>query len=142
MRHLLIFLFFATLATAAPAQSKQQRQIEALERQRFEAMTQQNTTALEKLLDESLTYGHSNGLFEDKATHLANIRTGSLVYKSMQPESMSVRVYKKTAIVNGLVKVGGTLKGKDFELKLRYTDVYLKKKGQWRLAAWQSVKAE
>ena len=136
-----LFLFLA-VATNLFSQSKCQRQIEALERQRFEAMTRKDAGFLEKALANDLTYGHSNGLLETKAEHLANIQAGNIVYRSMEAQEMQVRLYRKTAVVNGVVKVAGSLKGKDFELKLRYTDVYVKKRGKWKLAAWQSVRLD
>ncbi|MCC6724328.1 MAG: nuclear transport factor 2 family protein [Saprospiraceae bacterium] len=116
--------------------------IEAVERQRFTAMTTKDTSLLRNLLADDLTYLHSNGILENKAQHLANIGTGKMVYKTMEPSEMKVRINGRTAIVNGQVHVTGFLGEKPFDIQLRYTDVYFKQKGKWRLAAWQSLKLE
>jgi ketosteroid isomerase-like protein len=137
-------LFIAVLLLPALcfAQSKKQLEIQAVEQQRFKAMTTKDTALLRKILSENLTYLHSNGLFENKEEHIANIGTGKLVYRTMEPSEVQVRIHGKSAIVNGIVHVTGNLGEKAFDLRLRYTDVYFKRKGNWQLAAWQSLKLE
>jgi ketosteroid isomerase-like protein len=137
-------LLCCLLLAAAPAfsQSKKQLKIMALERQRFDAMTQRDTALLRSLLADDLTYLHSNGLLESKAEHLANIGAGNLVYSNIEPVEMNVRVHGRSAIGNGVIKVHGTVKGNAFDILIRYTDIYLKTKGNWQLAAWQSLKLE
>ena len=105
-------------------------------------MTTKDTAFLRKSLAEDLSYLHSNGLLEDKEQHIANIAAGRLIYKSMEPLEMKIRVHGRSAIVNGLVHVTGNLGEKQFDMQLLYTDVYLKRKGKWQLAAWQSLKYE
>jgi len=122
-------------------QSKAQRLLAALENQRFEAMTKKDAGFLQNVLADDLTYTHSNGLVETKAEHLGNIQSGAITYKSMQPENINVKVYGKSAVITGVVNVDGVYEGKAFALRLRYTDVYIKKKGTWKLAAWHSVRA-
>lgn len=133
---------FCLLLAAMPAisQSKKQAKIEALERQRFEAMTTKNIDFLKNVLADDLFYTHSNGLTEDKTAHLENIRTGKLQYRSIQPEEMKLRLRRRSAIGTGIVNVTGVLNEKEFNIRLRYTDVYVKEKGKWRLVAWQSLK--
>ncbi len=128
------------VATVSFSQSKKEREIETLERQRFEAMTTQNVNILKTMLADGLSYTHSNGLVETKQTHLDNIQSGKLQYRSMQPEEMHVQLYRRSAVVTGIVNVTGVLNDKEFSIKPRYTDVYIKEKGHWLLAAWQSLK--
>ena len=138
-----LFLFFIFVFSAQPtvfSQTKAQKKLASLEQQRFEAMTTKNISFLGEVLSEDLTYTHSNGLFETKTDHIANIQSGLLVYKSMKPEDMQIKVYRKSAVITGVVQVTGALKEKEFDIRLRYTDVYIKKKGKWKLVAWQSVK--
>lgn len=134
---LLIFFTFNLIA-----QNKVQRQLEAIENQRFEAMVKKDTAFLQTALADDLTYTHSNGFVENKAQHIENIKAGTIEYRSMQPESANIQVYKKTAVINGFVKVSGVYKDTEFNIRLRYMDVYIKKRGKWRLAAWQSVKVD
>lgn len=135
----LTFWIFLFIASSSLAQTKAHRQLESLELQRFRAMTEKDTAFLQEVLDAGLTYTHSNGLVETKSEHIANIQTGKLVYQSMKPEGMKVKVYGKSAVITGIVEVAGILNEKKFNVRLHYTDMYVKKKGKWRLAAWQST---
>lgn len=141
MRFLLISLLII-LSFTIKAQTKVQRQLETLENLRFEAMSKRDAAFLQNVLDENLVYTHSNGFIENKNQHIENIKTGTIEYQSMQPETLNIQVYKKAAVINGVVKVEGSYKGKEFNIRLRYMDVYIKKRGKWKLAAWQSVKME
>ncbi len=142
MRLIFFFLLVMGCQSGAFSQSKTEQLLKSLELQRFEAMTKKDTAFLQKVLADDLTYNHSNGLFENKKEHIQNIKTGKLIYQSMDSEELSIRLFKKTAVMNGLVKVTGVLKDKTFNIRLRYTDVYVKKRGQWQLVAWHSVKVE
>lgn len=116
--------------------------LETLERQRFAAMVNKDLPFLNKVLSENLVYVHSNGLTETKADHLSHLETGFLVYHSIQPDQIKVFHHGKTAVITGKINVNVTLQDRKLEVLLRYMDVYVKHKGKWQLAAWQSVKAE
>ena len=139
-------ILFATLfclpANALFSQHKTERQLAQLERQRFEAMTEKNVEFLDGVLADELTYGHSNGLIESREDHLRNITSGDITYLEMEPLEMDVRSFRRSAVITGLLRVKGLYRGKEFDIRLRYTDVYQKQKGRWRLVAWQSVKVE
>lgn len=121
--------------------SGKQAQIENLEKARFEAMQRKDINFLEGVLSADLVYTHSNALVETKSDFLRSIQTGKIVYERIVVDEMKVRTYGgHTAILNGIVQVKGQLAGNSFELRLRYTDVYVKQGGKWLLASWQSTK--
>ncbi len=132
-----ILLLFAL--SVLSAQSKNTLKVLDNEAQRFAAMMRADTFALRPMLADELVYLHSNALKENKSEHLAAIASKKLVYEKMDREEASVRIYGKTALVNGTVKVRGILKGNAFELRLLYLAVYRKKKGAWVLINWQST---
>lgn len=103
-------------------------------------MTKADTQALKQLLADDLVYIHSNALKETKADHLRSIGTGKIVYQQMDREAVSVRVYGKTALSSGTIKVKGILNGNPFELRMLYTAVYRKNKKGWQLVNWQSTR--
>jgi ketosteroid isomerase-like protein len=49
-----------------------------------------------------------------------------------------VRVYGDTAIMTGQASVG--LRGRPDRLELRYTLLYVRQAGAWRMVAWQSTR--
>ncbi|MFN0037503.1 MAG: nuclear transport factor 2 family protein [Saprospiraceae bacterium] len=133
-----LLLFFAT--SGLNAQTKNAQTVLAVEARRFEAMTRADTAALRPMLADELVYVHSNALEENKEAHLAAIASRKLVYEKMEREEADVRFYGKTALVNGAVKVRGVLNGNAFEVRLVYSAVYRKKRGEWVLVNWQSTR--
>lgn len=143
MRYIFTFALFLCLsANAIFAQSKTERHLTRLELERFEAMTKKNTGFLETVLADDLTYAHSNGLVENRAEHLENVTSGNITYQEMEALEMDVRTYRRSAVITGLIRVKGLYRGTEFNIRLRYTDVYQKQKGKWKLVAWHSVKVE
>ena len=141
-QRIFLFFLFCLSANVLFAQGKLESHLAQLERQRFEAMEEKDLAFLDKVLADEVTYGHTNGLMEDRAAHLRNIASANIIYEKIEPLEMDVRTYRKSAVINGLLRVRGKYKGTPFDLQLRYTDVYQKQKGKWKLVAWQSVKVE
>jgi hypothetical protein len=131
-------LLLIMLCNTAAAQTKAGN-ILALQQKRFAAMISKDTGYLRKCTDEGIVYIHSNGLVQDKAAFINSVGGGTIVYEQMINKEQQVRMYKKAAIINGIVHVKGTINGNNFEVDLRYTDVYVNIKG-WKMAAWQSLK--
>lgn len=121
-------------------QNRLATQILAVEQARFEAMMHRDTGALPQMLADDLVYIHSNALKEDKKEHIHTIATGKIVYSSMDRESVSTRIYGKTAITNGTIHVKGIVSGNPFDIRMLYTAIYSKKKKNWQLANWQSTR--
>jgi len=139
-----IFLLFSLLylfSNSLSAQKNPTFSIEGLEKQRFEAMCKKDLPFLEKVLANDLVYTHSNALVESKNDFISSIKTGKIVYEKMEVEEMGVRQFNKNiAILNGIVHVNGRLNGNAFDLRLRYTDVYVRQGKSWKLETWQSTK--
>lgn len=138
-----IILFFLLWNTLAFAQNEAvTKEILAAQRARFDAMTGKDTLALRDLLTVDLLYIHSNAMTENKSQHLVAIASGKIIYEKMTPDVTKVRHYGKIAIADGRVNVKGILNGQAFDIVLVYTAVYQKFKNKWRLASWQSTKAQ
>ena len=119
-------------------------EVEALERQRFEAQVKGDFAFLEKVFADDLLYVHSNGKTDSKTTYIKSIKEGKSVYAKIDVEEITVRPYnnQKTAVVNGIINITQPpVDGKSTVLHLRYTVVYVKNKGKgWQLVTWQSLK--
>jgi hypothetical protein len=145
MRHalLLSLLLASTAGSAARAESKKplaDAVVKAAELARFEAATKNDLDTLGKLLADDLTYAHSTGVLETKAVFLDSLKSGKLQYKKIEPADLQVRVYDKTAVINGTAKVSVVSKGEPKDISLRFTDVWVNRAGKWQMVAWQSTK--
>jgi ketosteroid isomerase-like protein len=127
-------------AGASAADDAAAAQVKGAEEARFQAMVKGDQAALDRLLAADLTYTHSSGKLETKQELMALIKEGRYQYRSFTPREMKVRVYGETAVVTGLAEVEVTTDGKPLALKLRYTNVHLRKDGRWQLVAWESTR--
>jgi ketosteroid isomerase-like protein len=114
--------------------------IESVERARFAAMTHQDIKALQPMLADDLIYCHSNGRCETKPQLLESIRTGRVRYNTVTILSLQPRTAAGAVIVNGSIAVDGSMDGLPVKMQLVYMGVYVRRDGQWRLAAWQSAR--
>ncbi|MEL6251657.1 MAG: nuclear transport factor 2 family protein [Bacteroidota bacterium] len=114
-----------------------------LEDSRFRAQMKQDTFLLSGMLDKDVVFIHSNAYVEDKEAFLQNVASGRIRYENMLAEVGRTIIYrKKTAISRGILKVAGKYEGGSFDIRLRYTALYVKNKKQWYLLNWQSTKIE
>jgi len=133
----------APAATAKP-QSAAEKEVEALERQRFDAQVKKDYALLDKVFADDLIYTHSNGKQNTKAEYIQSIKDGKSQYEKIDVEALNVRAYNdgKTAVVNGTITI--TLPPKDGQpnlAHLKYVVVQIKdKKKGWQVVLWQSQK--
>ena len=103
-------------------------------------MVRADTAALRPMLDDGLSYTHSNATVETKERHLAAIGSGRTVYRALAPVSLAYRLVGELAIGTGIVSAQGSLEGTPFDVMLRVTTVHARAGGTWRLLAWQSTR--
>ena len=137
MLRLTLPFFLLAFCTTAQAQ----RTVFESEQMRFQAQVARDTAALERLLADDLVYVHSNALVEDKAAFIHSVGGGGIRYLAMEKtESLPLQTWGKVALCRGIVKVKGALQGNAFDMTLRFTSVYRKEKGIWKLISWQSTR--
>lgn len=138
MRRAALALLSFFLLTAAAEDPRQE--ILAADARRFAAMVQGDQAALDGLLADDLTYTHSSGQIETKPQFLESLRSGRMRYLSAQPSGQAVRLYGDTAVVTGRAEVKVNHQGQELVLSLRFTEVWVKSGGGWKLTAWQSTR--
>lgn len=100
----LVWIFACSLiVSAAPIDSKGDKEVLAAMDAYKEAMTHKDGAALGKLLSDDLTYTHSGGQFETKADVIKSITTGKTIVERIDFSDTTVRLYGKTALVKGKV---------------------------------------
>jgi ketosteroid isomerase-like protein len=99
-----------------------------------------DVAGLGAMMTDDLTWTHSNANVESKAQFLEAIRSGKYKYKSMTFDDRKVRLHGDAAIVSGTCRVQVTSDGRDLDIKLRFTELYVKQQGAWKQALWQSTR--
>jgi len=141
-----ITIFCAALALQVPSVTAAQppvdveREISRLDSQRLEALTRGDASALEQLLSPDLVYTHASGWRQTKAEFLASIRSGELKYHAFSLQGVRMREYGNTVIATGEASAQVRAKGRELDVKLLFLEAYVKQKGRWQLAAWQSTR--
>jgi hypothetical protein len=144
----LIFTFLLGIGVAQtpPVTSPDRGAAERAEASRVEALERSDTAALDRILDDNLTYVHASGKVDTKASFLAAIRSGELHYiswKLMQQEARVVEGSSDAAVLNGeyAVRVKDTRVRPDiFDVDIFFLTVYEKRGGLWRQIAWESTR--
>jgi ketosteroid isomerase-like protein len=138
----LAFAVFAAAAADSTGKAPPRPDPAALAAQdaRFAAMVAADVPRLAEMLDDSLTYHHSNGSVETRAEFLEAVRAGVLRYHALEVVERQVRRFGDIAIVTGVVRLRATNRGEALDVRLRFTDTYARRDARYRLVAWQSTR--
>jgi hypothetical protein len=132
-------LLLILCSTVAVAQTKDEKavatQVDALKK----AMIDGDKKALESLVDDHLSYGHSGGKIEDKPTFVDNIVSGKSDFVTMDITNQTIYVTGTTAIVTHDIDANTNDSGKPGNVKLHILLVWVKEGGAWKLLARQAV---
>ena len=141
MKNLLFASVFVLMSVVASAQSANLDQVwnrvEALTKAIFET---KDSVALLDLVSSRVTYGHSGGNVEDKATMIQKAVANKTSYKNIVFEKVSADVEGNTAIVRHNFRATSIENGTEIPLNLAVLQVWKKENGKWRIWARQAVK--
>lgn len=114
-------------------------QIEHLEDVWSTAVLHGNITAMESLLADDYMAITPTGILQSKEQALANLRSGTVHFKSIELSDRKIRLYSNTALVTSRAEVKGSGPEGDFSGSYRYTRVYVKDaRGVWRIVSFEA----
>lgn len=117
---------------------KEERQVLAANREWADAMVRGDAAALERLFHDELIVTSGNGTVRGKAGELKDAGpSADIKTYFFNTEDVRVRVYDSAAVVTGHAKWRINYRGRDVDHERRYTGVYVKEKGRWRMVALQ-----
>ncbi|MBK7559971.1 MAG: nuclear transport factor 2 family protein [Chitinophagaceae bacterium] len=124
----------------ATAQSKQETALaNAVEKLR-KAMIDGDKTALEEMVADKLSYGHSGGHIDDKKEFVDKLASGKSDFVTIDLTEQTISISGKTAIVRHKLSATTNDGGKLGEVHLHVMLVWQKQGGKWILLARQAVK--
>ncbi|AKD03065.1 nuclear transport factor 2 family protein [Pontibacter korlensis] len=139
-RTFLLLTLLLTLTIAANAQTKAETEVAAAVDKLKKAMVDANKKALEAIAAKDLSYGHSSGNIEDKASFVSSLTSGKSDFVTMDLTDQTVKVVGNTAIVRHKLSAETNDSGKPGTVKLGVMLVWQKQQGQWKLLARQAYK--
>jgi ketosteroid isomerase-like protein len=111
-----------------------------LDRQRMTAMAEKDVAALTKILADDLIYTHSSARMDTKKSLIGAMESGSTVYTSVEPSDVVAQDLGDTVVLTGVAAISVNSGGNPNSFRVRFTDVYANKGGQWQMVTWQSTK--
>src|ERR1700710_471725 len=111
-----------------------------LDRQRMTAMAEKDIAALNKLLAEDLIYTHSSARLDTKKSLIGAMESGATLYTSVEPSEVVAQDLGDAVVLTGIAAISVNSGGNPNSFRVRFTDVYANKGGQWQMVTWQSTK--
>lgn len=106
-----------------------------------QTLIEPDRAVFEKLTSETLSYGHSNGLIEDRETCIASMVDGKFKFTSAEISDQTIDITDKTAIVRHTFFAHTDDEGKDpGTVTLKVLQVWFNDNDQWILLARQAVR--
>jgi hypothetical protein len=78
--------------------------IETMEDRRYAAMLYKDVEMLRALLHDQLTYVHSSGTTDTKASYIAGLEAGTWDYRCIRRSKQTIKVQKSLALVSRCTK--------------------------------------
>ena len=133
-KSLLLFACFLLINVSVSAQSSDEKVIASQVEKLRVALLDGQEEALTKLTSPSLSYGHSNGLIEDKKAFLLALTSGESNFTKIDLSDQTIYLSGDVAMVRHKLKGETHNKGKDpAPISLGVLLVWQKIKGEWLL---------
>jgi ketosteroid isomerase-like protein len=140
MKKMVFSLLLAGSLVSVSAQSKDEKAVETATSQLVKALESGIRADLEGIASDQLSYGHSNGLIEDKAAFVEAIASGKSDFVKIDISKQTVAVSGKTAIVRHRLDGVTNNSGTPGEIHLNILLVFRKENGGWKLYARQAAR--
>jgi uncharacterized protein (TIGR02246 family) len=115
--------------------SSVEQAIRQVDNERIQAQIHADAAALDRIYADDFIGIGPSGTVRTKPQVLADFTSHNLKFQSITTDEVQVRVYENTAVETGLSTMIGQDKGKTVPRDNRFTRVWVKQQGRWRLVA-------
>ena len=110
-----------------------------MEQEMADAIVKGDTSVWDKYSDANSVFTDPGGMLMNKAQSMAMFKSGDLKIESTKIDGMKVQMFGDTAIVTYTTTDKGMYKTTDISGQYRWTDVFAKIGGKWKLIAGQGT---
>ena len=137
-------LVFTMAPTAGVGQSRSAKSshetsvvegIRKLDEERIQAQIHADAAALDRIYADDFIGVGPSGTVRTKPQVIRDFTSGDLKFQSITTDDVQVRVYGDTAVETGRSMMNGQDKGHTVPRDTRFTRVWVKQQGRWRLVA-------
>ena len=122
-------------SATATDQTSVEEVIRKLDNERIQAQIHADATALDRIYADDFIGVGPSGTVRTKPQVISDFTSGNLKFQSITTDEVQVRIYENTAVETGLSTMVGQDKGKPVPRDTRFTRVWVKQQGSWRLVA-------
>lgn len=132
------------LLSGAPAQASDAAipELTAIDATWNDLRLKPDVEGLDKLLVDDWLLTHSDGRVQTKAEYLAELKTRTRANQAIRNEDVRTRIYAETGVVTGTSVQSGVTNGQPFSGRFRFTRVWVRRDGAWRMVASHSSRLE
>src|SRR5256884_2057160 len=109
--------------------------IRKLDNERIQAQIHADATALDRIYAADFIGVGPSGRVRTKPQVILDFTSGDLKFQSITTDDVQVRVYGNTAVETGRSIMNGQDKGQTVPRDTRFTRVWVKQQGRWRLVS-------
>ena len=141
MKKIILFLL-AFAAIKSFGQTDEQKVLDRVNQLNTAIFINRDSVALEGLMADKVTYGHSSAKIENRSEMIAGAIHSPSTFKNFMMDSATVFFEgKNIAVVRHVLKATSVdMQGKESPLHLNVLQVWVMQKNQWKLMARQAVK--
>ena len=137
----MVIAFTILLGSLAYGQKKMtvEQTLMNMEQEMTDALVKGDMSVFEKYAADNSAFTDPGGMLMNKAQTMASFKSGDLMIESSKNDDMKVQMFGNTAIVTYRTTDKGMYKGRDISGQYRWTDVFVKMSGKWKMVASQGT---
>jgi hypothetical protein len=145
MRNLALMAFLLSLGiiplAASATEAEDVAELTRLETVWNQAHVKGDAEALDRLWAEELEVAMPKMPVMTKAGALKFARSGRMKFERYETSDLKIRIYGGAAVVTGRLERSRTLNGQTVDDDWRFTKVYVRRDGQWRVVSFHASEA-
>jgi len=130
-----LFVLGQEQSTSRDQRGGVEQAIKQLDNERIRAQIEADAVALDRIYADDFIGVGPSGTVRTKSQVISDFTSGDLKFQSIVTDEVQVRVYDNAAVETGLSTMTGQDKGKAVPNDTRFTRVWVKLQGRWRLVA-------
>lgn len=132
---LILGMGMVPLIRVGAQEESESAKVRALEVRLMESYKERQIELLASLLDDDFVITFEDGNTYGKTGYISYSATPSVRVDVAEMSDVKIRMHGETAILTGAYHESGDNKGKAYDYRDRFTDVWMKSGGKWRLVA-------
>jgi ketosteroid isomerase-like protein len=121
---------------------EEKQNVLAAHEQRRTATLNGDANTVASLMTDDLTFTHANAVVETKEQFVDALKTQRLQYKTLTDEDLQVRVTGNTGVVSGTVHIVVDASGTEYDLRVLFTELWVKEGDSWKMMLWHATEVQ